>query len=90
MKILFRNIQIECTVDEFEDMYARGFFNKEHTPESTDPYKGWPTNPHQVVAVYGVTYEFPPNANGEIKYTTLSSLDDLTQFLNKENKKESE
>jgi len=46
MKLTIKGIEIECTVDEFEEMVVRGLLDKDLKPEEFDELpKIWPGTP---------------------------------------------
>lgn len=42
MKLKINGIEIECTVDEFEELYVRGLINKNIRPEQFDEFPKLP------------------------------------------------
>lgn len=89
MKIKWNKMTIECTPDEFEDLFARGIFNQDMIisqdnalrdlyglPKSSEPPKKETLrNPFpDVVAVYGCNV--PANVGDDITCHVSTSLED--------------
>ncbi len=87
MKIKWKQVEIECTIDEFEDMVARGWFGlkslqeafDEEYPDLTVPKedtdKVWPQLKDHTIMMYGTDTppdEYPWNQPYVYKPTCLS------------------
>lgn len=86
MKIKWKQVEIECTIDEFEDMVARGWFGlkslkeafEEEYPDLTIPTeendKVWPTLKDHTIMMYGTgtPNDYPWNKPYVYKPTRLS------------------
>jgi len=97
MKVTVNNMQIECTVDEFEEMIARGILEKKNSSSiaGAGKYeipKATTFKPYDVVALYGCRV-LGPDANTDFSTTSLSYTagvsSEVVENILKEQKKES-
>jgi len=88
MKIQLANMEINCTVDEFEEIIARGLLEKKDgtAATKTDPLdnltipKAQPFKPYDVVALYGCQVLSNEIGDADVKGTVTTSSTDLSHY----------
>lgn len=88
MKLTIKGIEIECTVDEFEELFVRGLLDKDIKPEDfnelpkVQPFTPQKNNDKYVpLTPFGpyvpnepiITCRMPSQLNGRITYTSTGS-----------------
>lgn len=89
MKVRWNGLEIDCTPDEFEDLYTRGVLTNKDTPEealgkvfiSPDAAPSEKKDLFPTVAVYGCymgASGFPPTADTQAVVTLVAVSDTVT------------